>query len=165
MAVKFWLSVCFLQRLSQLVRAGGGLHTALDSFNTGDDILHIHTFHQGCDALQVAIAAADKLNILDLVVLNVEQNALRASALGLVFVTQLSQSPPNEYVSGSRNVHSPDSTCRYANLAFGAFVMTIVHGVVSLPLNLATYSVVTGSPLFQFAADQKSPPSEPVYTV
>ena len=43
--------------------------------------------------------------------------------------------------------------------------MTIVHGVVSLPLNLATYSVVTGSPLFQFAADQKSPPSEPVYKV
>ena len=87
MAVKFWLSVCFLQRLSQLVRAGGGLHAALDTLDAGNYIVNVHAIDQSADALQIAVASADKLNILDLVVLNVEQNALRASALGLVFVT------------------------------------------------------------------------------
>ena len=82
------LLVCLggLQSLRQLIGAGGGLHAALDALNPGDDVVNVHSFHQLADALQVTVAAADKLNILDLVVLNVEENLLRTGAFCLVFV-------------------------------------------------------------------------------
>ena len=77
---------CFLQRLSQLIGARGGLHTALDALHTGDNILNVQTFHQSADALQIAVATADELDVLNLAVLDVEQNAPGAGAFGLVFV-------------------------------------------------------------------------------
>ena len=86
MAVNFCLDICFLQGLSQLIGAGGGLHAALDAFDAGDDILNIHAFYQSGDALQIAVAAADKLHILNLVVLDIKENALGAGAFGLVLV-------------------------------------------------------------------------------
>ena len=80
---------CFLQRLSQLIGAGGGLHTALDALHTGDHILNVHTFHQSADALQIAVAAAQELDIGDLAVLDIEEDLLGANALGFVLVTHI----------------------------------------------------------------------------
>ena len=82
------LLVCLggFQSLRQLIGAGGGLHAALDALDTGDDVVNVHPFHQLADALQVAVAAAYKLNILDLFVLNVEENLLGTGAFCLVFV-------------------------------------------------------------------------------
>ena len=81
-----FLNFIIFKRLRQLIGAGGGLHAALDALDTGDDVVNVHPFHQLADALQVAVAAAYKLNILDLVVLNVEENLLGTGAFCLVFV-------------------------------------------------------------------------------
>ena len=74
------------QGLRQLVRAGGLLHTAGNTFDPGNGFVHVHTFYQSCNAFQVAVAAAHELNIFNLVILNVEINHLRAGALGLVLI-------------------------------------------------------------------------------
>ena len=76
----------FFQSLRQLVGAGGGLATASGAFQTGDDLIGIHTFYQGSDTLEVAVTAADKLHILYLAVFDIKQNPLRASAESFVFV-------------------------------------------------------------------------------
>ena len=74
------------QGLSQLIGAGGLLHAAANTLNSGDDVVNIAALNQSSDALQVAVAAADELNILHLVVFDIEQDSLGAGALGLVFV-------------------------------------------------------------------------------
>ena len=74
-----------LQCLCQLIRAGGGFAAAGGAFQTRDNLCNVHTFDQRADALEVAVATADELNVLHLAVLNVKENALRASAKSLVF--------------------------------------------------------------------------------
>ena len=54
-----------LQRIGQLVRAGGRLGAAVDSSDARDDVLRLLAAHQRTDAFEVAIAAADKLHVLD----------------------------------------------------------------------------------------------------
>ena len=82
------LTVCLsgLQSLCQLIGAGGLLHAAGDTFDTGDDFIDIHSFHQLCNALQIAVAAAQELDVLNLVVLQIEVDHLGAGTLGLVLV-------------------------------------------------------------------------------
>ena len=73
-----------LQRLCQLIGAGGRSAAAANAFNLSDDLVHIHTFYQLADALQVAVAAADEVEVLDLVILDLENDLTGASAAGLV---------------------------------------------------------------------------------
>ena len=75
-----------LQSLSQLIGAGGSLGAAGNTLNAGDDLVDIHAFHQSGDALQVAVAAAEELNILDLAVFNLKDDLSGAGALGLVSI-------------------------------------------------------------------------------
>ena len=83
-----FLHLCksFFQSGCQLVGAGGGLHTTVDALNSGDNLLNVHSLYQSTDTLEVAVAATEKLNIFQLALLNLKENALRAGALGLVFV-------------------------------------------------------------------------------
>jgi hypothetical protein len=74
-----------LQSGSQLVRAGSSLHAAGRAFQAGNDFIHIHTLNQGGDTLQVAVAAADELDVLQLAVLDLKVDVLRAGLLSLIF--------------------------------------------------------------------------------
>ena len=74
---------CFFQSFCKLIGAGGGLHAALDALYTGDDIVDIHAFHQGSDALQVAVAAAKELDVANLVVFDFKADELGADSLVL----------------------------------------------------------------------------------
>ena len=76
----------FLQGSSQLIGAGGGLEAAGSAFQTGNYLVDIHTFHQGADALQIAVTTADVLNIVKLTILDLKEDPLRASAFCFVFV-------------------------------------------------------------------------------
>ena len=78
--------LCGLQCLRQLIGAGGGLHAALHTLHTADHIVNIHTVHQRGDTFQIAVAAANELNIFDLVILHIKVDHLRAGALGLVLI-------------------------------------------------------------------------------
>ena len=75
-----------LQCLCQLVGAGGLLHAAGNAFDAGDGLIDVHTFHQGADALQVAVAAAHELDALNLVVFHIEIDHLGAGTLGLELI-------------------------------------------------------------------------------
>ena len=81
--------LCFfrlLQRSCQLIGAGGGLAAAGCALQAGDNLVNIHTFNQGSDALQVAVAAADIGYIFDLSVLDLKVNFPGASSLGCVMI-------------------------------------------------------------------------------
>ncbi len=78
-----------LQCFGQLVGAGGALHAAGGAFQAGDDIVDIHALHQGADALEVAVAATDVLDIFDLAILDVKEDTLGTGALGLIFVAHV----------------------------------------------------------------------------
>ena len=80
----------FLECLCQLIGAGGGLHAAADALHTGDHIVDIHTLNQSGNALQIAVAAPKELDGLNLVILNLKKDALRAGSFGLVFVLHIS---------------------------------------------------------------------------
>jgi len=80
------ICLCGLEGLCQLIRAGSGLHAALDAFYTGDGFVNIHAFCQCRDTFQIAIAATDELNVLDLVILNIKIDHLRAGSFGFVLV-------------------------------------------------------------------------------
>ena len=54
--------------------------------HSGDNIVNIHAFDQGTDSLQVAVAAAEELDVADLIVLNLEANHLGTGSLGSVSV-------------------------------------------------------------------------------
>ena len=84
--VNLHLLLCCLQSLCQLVGAGGSLGATGNTLNAGDNIIDVHAFHQRGDALQVAVAAAEELNILDLAVFNLKNDLSGAGALGLVSI-------------------------------------------------------------------------------
>ena len=75
-----------LQGRCQLVGAGSALAAAGDAFQAGDDFVYSHTLYQGADALQVAVAAADVLDVLQLAVFDVKKDIAGAGAFGGVFV-------------------------------------------------------------------------------
>ena len=60
----FHVRLILLQRLCQLIRAGSWAEAALDAFDAGDCLVNIHAIDQAGNALCVAGAAADELNIL-----------------------------------------------------------------------------------------------------
>ena len=62
--------LCFFESLCQLIWTGGGFHSAMDTFDTVDDIIYIHTFHQGADTLQVSVTAAKEFYIFQLTIFN-----------------------------------------------------------------------------------------------
>ena len=75
-----------LQSGCQLVGAGGAFAAAGDAFQAGDDLIDLHAFYQRADALQVAVAAADVLDIFQLAFLDIKEDAAGTSAFGGVFV-------------------------------------------------------------------------------
>ena len=62
----------FLQCLGKLVGAGGAFAATADAVDPGDDILHRHAFHQGADALQVAVTSTQEANIFQFAVFNLK---------------------------------------------------------------------------------------------
>ena len=73
-----------LQRLCQLIRAGGWAEAALDSLYAGDGFIDIHAFDQAGNALGVAGAAADELHILYLIIFYFKIDLTGTDALCLV---------------------------------------------------------------------------------
>ena len=82
----FYLTNRFLQRLSELIGAGSGLHAAVNAFYAGDHIFDLHALYKSADAFQIAIAAADELEVLYNAVLNIKEDPLRTGTLGFVIV-------------------------------------------------------------------------------
>ena len=74
-----------LQRSCQLIGAGGGLAAAGGAFQPGDDFLNIHAFHQGGDALQIAIATAHIFHTFQLAVFDFKIDVLGTGSFGFVF--------------------------------------------------------------------------------
>ena len=74
-----------LQSLCQLIGAGGDLQTAGSAFQTGDNIVNVHAIYQAADTLEVTVTTAQELDVLYLAIFNIEEDALGASALSLIF--------------------------------------------------------------------------------
>ena len=77
----------FSQSLYQLVCAGGGLSVAGVAFQDVGDFLHVLAFAELADGLQVAIAAAQELEVVHLAVFVVEGDELGAGAAGSEFLS------------------------------------------------------------------------------
>ncbi len=69
------------QCLCQLVGTRRSLAAAVDTLATGDDLLGLHAAHERHNALGVAVAAAQKLDIADDAVLDFDGDLSRAGAL------------------------------------------------------------------------------------
>ena len=76
-----------LQRPSQLIRAGGRSGAALNSVQAADCLVHVHAFHQACNALGVAGAAADEADVCQFIVLYLEGDLLRTDSF--CFITHM----------------------------------------------------------------------------
>ena len=61
----FQLFLGLFQRVRKLVGTGGFLHTAVDAVEAFDHGVDVHALDELGNALQVAVAAADELNIFD----------------------------------------------------------------------------------------------------
>lgn len=63
----FFGSLLLLQDLAhgarELIRAGSAATLAVDLLQAADDLLRIHAFHKGSNALGISVATADKLNV------------------------------------------------------------------------------------------------------
>lgn len=92
-------SVSFLRRFSlrllqrllqspcQLVRAGGVLEAAADALQPGNGLLRRQSLHQDGDALQIAAAAAQNLQVLNhMGVVQLHPHMLGTNALGTKFI-------------------------------------------------------------------------------
>ena len=77
---------CFFQSLCQLIGAGGGFEAAGGAFQSGDHFSDFHALHQRADTFQVAVAAANVLNIVKLAIFDLKQNSLGTSAFCFIFV-------------------------------------------------------------------------------
>jgi hypothetical protein len=73
--------------LGQLVGTRSAFEAATDAFQFRDNVFSFHAFHEGGDALRIAVAAAVELHILQNAVLDFKLNGLTASALGSVSVS------------------------------------------------------------------------------
>ena len=56
------------------------------TFHTGDDFINVHALHKGTDALQIAVTAANELDVHDLAILDIKNNALGTGSRSFVFV-------------------------------------------------------------------------------
>ena len=65
-----------LQSFRQLIRAGGRSGTAVDSIETFDGLIYVHSFNQTAKTLGITGTSANKANIGKLVVLNFKINFL-----------------------------------------------------------------------------------------
>ena len=94
-SVGFWFLLFVFRHLqggSQLIGAGGSLAAAGGTFQTGDHIVNIHAFHQGADALEIAVAAAQKFHMGNLAVFYIEADLTGAGTFGLVSITHIAYS-------------------------------------------------------------------------
>jgi len=69
--------VCF-QGVAELVHAGGGLGAAGDAAEPVQDEVHVHAFDHGGDGLEVALAAAGEIDVVDAAVVDDEVDLLGA---------------------------------------------------------------------------------------
>ncbi len=74
----------FFESLSQLIGAGSGFGSAVNTLDLSDDILNLHSINERADALQVAVTAAYEGDILYSAVLNFKEDLSGAGALGFV---------------------------------------------------------------------------------
>lgn len=96
-------SFCFLiqgdtQGLGQLVRTGGGLIAALNPCHAGDGVLGLHARQQLGNALEVAAAASQNLDLLNHAFLDFHVHKLGAYALGFILNGQWSSSFLSVYI-------------------------------------------------------------------
>lgn len=77
--------LCFLQSAGQLVGARGIFRTAGGALQTGDDLIDLHTLYQRANALEVAVAATDVLDVIYLAVFYGELDETGAGAAALIF--------------------------------------------------------------------------------
>ena len=83
---------------TELVGTGGELIAAADAVEFLDHVVNLLAGHQAADALEVAVAAAQKEYLLDdAVVINGHINQLRAGALGFVEGVFHISSNPNDF--------------------------------------------------------------------
>ena len=70
------LIYCFLQCCSQLIGTRGGFHTTVYTLDSLNNFIDIHALNKFADALEITVAASDKLNIADLTINDLEKNSL-----------------------------------------------------------------------------------------
>lgn len=76
---------CLLEGVAELIGAGGRLAVALDATHTGDNVCGLLAFDEGGDALCIAMASAEELNILDhVVVVQFDVDEAGTGAAGLI---------------------------------------------------------------------------------
>ena len=75
---------CLSDGLCQLVRTGSAFEAATDAFQFRDNVFSFHAFHEGGDALRIAVAAAVELHIFQDAVHDFKLDGLTAGALGSV---------------------------------------------------------------------------------
>jgi len=68
----------FLQGLAELVHTGGGLGAASDAAETVQDEIDIHAFDHGGDGLEIALAPAAEIDVVDAAVVDDEVDFLGA---------------------------------------------------------------------------------------
>ena len=79
------LGFCLFYSTGQLVGAGSVLKTAANALQTADQIVCIHTFCQCSNALRVAMAAANDLDVLYDIIFQFKTDGAGAHTLVLVF--------------------------------------------------------------------------------
>jgi hypothetical protein len=77
--------IVFLDSPTELVGTAGGFESAADALQPFDDSGGFHPFHQSAYPLQVAVATAHELDIVQSsLVVNVEVDGYRTGGLGIV---------------------------------------------------------------------------------
>lgn len=79
--------ICGAHRLGKLICAGRGPMPANIPGELSLNLLHRPSVHQIRDCLQIAVAAAQKMNIADNIAVNVQANHLRAGVFRFIIVT------------------------------------------------------------------------------
>jgi hypothetical protein len=67
---------CFLQCFSQLIGARSGLHTTVYTLDSLNNFIDIHALNKFADALEITVAASNKLNIADFTLNDLKKNSL-----------------------------------------------------------------------------------------
>jgi hypothetical protein len=74
---------------AKLVGTRSVFPTASDAFKTVDDLRHIHSLYQAGNALEIAMAATQEGNVMQLAINDVEVYLFTAGLFGLIGVVHL----------------------------------------------------------------------------